>query len=73
MRGLIDAGAIPAEQVADILDAAKGAFVDGLNLAATVGAVIVVIAAIMVKRLLPSDRTSPEVTGEPETAPVSVD
>ena len=29
--GLIDAGAIPAEQVADLLDAAKGAFVDGLT------------------------------------------
>ena len=73
VRGLIDAGAIPAEQVANLLDAAKGAFVDGLNLAATVGAVIVVIAAIAVKRLLPSDRNSPEVTGEPETAAVSVD
>jgi hypothetical protein len=73
VRGLIDAVAIPAEQVANLLDAAKGAFVDGLTLAATVGAVIVVIAAIMVKRLLPSDRTNPEVTGEPETAAVSVD
>src|SRR3954454_10856850 len=73
VRGLIDAAAIPAEQAANILGAAKGAFVDGLTLAATVGAVIVVVAAIMVKRLLPSDRTNPAVTGEPETVPVSID
>ena len=73
VRGLIDAAAIPAEQAANILGAAKGAFVDGLTLAATVGAVIVVIAAIMVKRLLPSDRTNPAVTGEPDTVPVSID
>ncbi|MET0325482.1 MAG: MFS transporter, partial [Ilumatobacteraceae bacterium] len=70
VRGLIEAGAIPA---GPILDAAKSGFVDGLTLAATVGAVIVVFAAIAVKRLLPSDRNSPEVTGEPVTAPVSVD
>ena len=38
-----------------------------------VGAVIVEIAAIMVKRLLPSDHTNPAVTGQPETVPISVD
>ena len=52
---------------------AKQAFVDGLTLAATVGAVIVVIAALLVKRFLPSDRANPEVTGEPEAAAVGVD
>jgi hypothetical protein len=68
--GLIAQGIVPA---GDLLDIAKEAFVDGLTLAATVGAVIVAIAALLVKRFLPSDRHNPEVTGEPEVAPVGVD
>jgi EmrB/QacA subfamily drug resistance transporter len=69
--GLIAQGVVPA---GDLLDIAKEAFVDGLTLAATVGAVIVVIAALLVKRFLPSDRANPEVTGQPEVAPaVGVD
>ena len=34
---------------------------------------IVVVAAIAVKRYLPSDRDDPEITGEAEPAAVSVD
>ena len=43
---------------------ARQAFVDGLGLATTVSAVVVVIAAVLVYRFLPSDRDSLEVTGE---------
>jgi EmrB/QacA subfamily drug resistance transporter len=70
VRGLVAQGVVPAE---GILDVAKEAFVDGLTLAATVGAVIVALAALMVKRFLPSDRANPEVSGEPEAAAVGVD
>ena len=69
--GLVAQGVRPGR--AALLDVAKEAFVDGLTLAATVGAVIVVIAALIVKRFLPSDRNDPEITGEPETAAVGVD
>jgi len=56
-----------------LLDVAKGAFVDGLTMAATVGAVVVALAAIAVKRFLPDDRLDPMITGEqqPESQPVA--
>ena len=56
-----------------LLDVASEAFVDGLHLAATVGAVIVVAAALVVKRYLPSDRNDPEITGEPRPTAVGID
>ena len=34
---------------------------------------IVVVAAVVVKRFLPSDRTNPEITGEPAATAVGVD
>ena len=43
--------------------ATVAAFVDGLHLAATVGACVVVVAAFIVKRYLPSDRDDPDITG----------
>ena len=46
-----------------LLDTAKSAFVNGLGLACTVGAVVVVVAAIVVYRYLPSDRRSEAITG----------
>ena len=70
VRGLVAQGVVPAD---GLLDVAKEAFVDGLTLAATVGAVIVVAAALVVKRFLPSDRTDPEITGEPEPTVVVID
>jgi Na+/melibiose symporter-like transporter len=71
MHGLIARGVLPADT--PLLDVAKGAFVDGLTLAATVAAVVVVLAAIAVKHFLPSDRVDPMVTGdrEPESQPVA--
>ena len=44
--------------------AAQQAFVDGLGLAALVGAAVVALASVAVFRYLPSDRTNPEVVGE---------
>jgi hypothetical protein len=49
---------------ADVLDTARQAFVDGLGLAATVAGVVVIIAAALVYKFLPSDKNSAEVTGE---------
>jgi hypothetical protein len=43
---------------------AQQAFVDGLGVAALVGAVVVVFAALIVLRYLPSDRHNAEVVGE---------
>jgi EmrB/QacA subfamily drug resistance transporter len=57
---LVRDGALPES----VVDVAKSAFVDGFTAAATVAAVIVAISAIVVLRLLPSDRHSPEITGE---------
>ena len=62
VQGLIDEGVIPADS--PILAVAKGAFVDGLTLAASVGAVVVLVAALAVWRYLPSDRRVPAVAGE---------
>ena len=47
-----------------LVSAAKQSFVDGLGLATTVSAAVVAIAAVLVYRFLPSDRNSPQVTGE---------
>jgi MFS transporter, DHA2 family, integral membrane protein len=52
---------------------ARQAFVDGQTIAAIVGAVIVAIAAVAVKRYLPSDRHNAEVTGQQAVAPVAGD
>jgi EmrB/QacA subfamily drug resistance transporter len=64
MHGLISRGVLPADT--PLLDVAKSAFVDGLTLAATVGAVVVALAAIAVKRFLPSDRPDLMITGDRE-------
>lgn len=61
---LVRDGALPES----IIGAAKSAFVDGFSMAATVAAVVVGLAAIAVLKLLPSDRNSPEITGEPAHA-----
>jgi EmrB/QacA subfamily drug resistance transporter len=66
VRGLIDTGVVPPEFADGLLTTAKNAFVDGLGVAAATAAVIVGIVAIAVRRLLPSDRTNPAITGEAE-------
>jgi EmrB/QacA subfamily drug resistance transporter len=68
--GLVEQGLVPAQP---LLDVARESFVEGLRLAASVGACVVVVAAFIVKRYLPSDRHDPQITGEAETAAVSVD
>jgi EmrB/QacA subfamily drug resistance transporter len=75
VRGLIDAGVVPAELADGLLTTAKNAFVDGLGVAAATAAVIVAIVAIAVRRLLPSDRSNPAITGEVEAGivPATVD
>jgi EmrB/QacA subfamily drug resistance transporter len=74
VHGLIDQGVIPAEVAGDFLDTAKNAFVDGLGIAAATAAVIVAVTAIVVRRLLPSDRTNSAITGEAEpVAAASID
>ena len=45
-------------------ETAKESFVDGLGLATAVSAVVVLIAAVLVYKFLPSDRNSLEVSGE---------
>ena len=70
VRGLFDEGVIPGELATSLLDTAKNAFVDGLGIAAATAAVIVAVTAIGVRRLLPSDRNNPAITGEAE--PVAV-
>jgi EmrB/QacA subfamily drug resistance transporter len=64
----LDSGTLNQTQAAQLVGVAKSAFVDGLTLAAATGAVIVLLAAVAVKRYLPSDRTNPAVTGSPEVA-----
>ncbi|WP_116999820.1 MFS transporter [Desertimonas flava] len=59
-RSMFDEGLLPRE----VLDAARRAFVDGFSLAMVVAASVVVIAAVTVFKLLPSDRNASEVTGE---------
>lgn len=60
VRGLIAQGALPADT--PLLDRAKESFVDGLSLAALVAAAVVALAAVAVKRFLPSDRHNPYAT-----------
>lgn len=67
VHGLVSRGLLPADS--PLIGVAKQAFVDGQVLAATVGAVVVAVAAVVVKRFLPSDRDDPEVTGESVDAP----
>ena len=62
VHGLIAQGVLPPDT--PVLEAAKESFVSGLTLAATVGAVVVVLAAVAVRRYLPSDRHNPQITGE---------
>jgi len=64
--GLIRQGEIPSDLVGPLVDTAKRSFVDGLGLAATVAAVIVAGASVVVYRYLPSDRNRPQVSDEPE-------
>jgi len=56
VHGLVARGVLPPDT--PLLDTAKEAFVDGLTMASIVGAIVVGAAAIVVKRLLPSDRTT---------------
>jgi EmrB/QacA subfamily drug resistance transporter len=62
--GLIARGLIPDELTERLRTTARESFVDGLGLATTVAAVVVVIAAVLVYKLLPSDRGSLEVSGK---------
>jgi Na+/melibiose symporter-like transporter len=57
--GLNAQGLVPDSAV----EAGRHAFVDGLGLATTVSAVVVIIAAVIVFRFLPADRDSLEVSG----------
>jgi predicted MFS family arabinose efflux permease len=66
VRGLIDTGVVPPDVADGLLTTAKNAFVDGLGVAAATAAVIVAVVAIAVRRLLPSDRSNPAITGEAE-------
>ena len=63
--GLVEQGLVPAEP---LLDVARESFVDGLHLAAIVGACVTVVAALIVKRYLPADRDDAQVTGHVEPA-----
>ncbi|MFV0256941.1 MAG: DHA2 family efflux MFS transporter permease subunit [Acidimicrobiales bacterium] len=75
--GLIGRGALPADT--PLLAEAKSAFVDGLSLAALVGAAIIAIAAVLVYKLMPPLPTAPihveshrpgsEATGETSPTP----
>ncbi|MET0910514.1 MAG: DHA2 family efflux MFS transporter permease subunit [Ilumatobacteraceae bacterium] len=67
--GLAQQGLVPQS----VVDVARSSFVDGLSLAAATGAVLVLLAAIAVKRYLPSDKFNAEITGEPVAAPVAGD
>jgi MFS transporter, DHA2 family, integral membrane protein len=73
VHGLIAEGVISGESASGLLATAKNAFVDGLGLAATTAAVIVALTAIAVRRLLPSDRRNPALTGQAEPVTVGAD
>ena len=62
--GLVRDGEVPRNLIDPLVSTAKQSFVDGLGLATTVSAVVVAIAALVVYKFLPSDRNSPQVTGE---------
>ena len=57
--GLYHRGLVPDR----VVDTARQAFTDGLGLATTVSAVVVLVAAVVVYKFLPSDRGSLEVSG----------
>ena len=57
-------GTVPQEQLDQLVSIAKNAFVDGLTAAAIVGAVVVALAAVAVKRYLPNDHN----TAQPRAA-----
>jgi EmrB/QacA subfamily drug resistance transporter len=67
------AESLPKEVGSQLVSVARQAFVDGLSLAAIVGAAVVFVAAFVVKRYLPSDRANAEVTGQEAVAPVAGD
>jgi EmrB/QacA subfamily drug resistance transporter len=69
--GLIARGVLPEGVAATLRETAERAFVDGIALAAAVAAVVVVCAAVAVRRFLPADRFSPAITGEPHPAETS--
>jgi MFS transporter, DHA2 family, integral membrane protein len=62
--GLVARGLIPNELTGRLLTTARESFVDGLGLATTVGATVVLIAAFLVYKFLPSDRNALEISGE---------
>jgi hypothetical protein len=62
--GLVARGLVPDGLTERLVATAKQAFVDGLALATAVSAVVVLIAAALVYKFLPSDRNSMEVAGE---------
>lgn len=62
--GLIREGEIPEDLIGPLVATARQSFVDGLGVAATVSAVVVAVAAVAVYRLLPSDRNTPQVSGD---------
>jgi hypothetical protein len=70
---LVESGLLPDAAGASLLETARSAFVDGLTLAAIVGAAVVTLTAVVVKRYLPSDRDNPEVAGTAEVAAVGTD
>jgi EmrB/QacA subfamily drug resistance transporter len=61
-------GTLTQTQAGQLVSVGKEAFVDGLSWAAATGAAIVFVAALAVKRYLPSDRDNAAVTGQPEVA-----
>jgi DHA2 family multidrug resistance protein-like MFS transporter len=65
------AGGLPHVLAADVLAAARDAFAQSLEVAATVSGVLVVAAAILVARLLMRGE-EPEAPAEPVAAPVAV-
>jgi hypothetical protein len=56
-----------------VVETARRSFVDGFGLATTVAAVIVIAAAVLVYKFLPSDRKSAEVSGEGDEVEPNID
>ena len=57
----------------EVLDASKHAFVDGMSLAALVGAAVVVLASVMAYRLLPRRTATEQFPPHPETGDPDLD
>ncbi|MGI9031792.1 MAG: MFS transporter, partial [Ilumatobacteraceae bacterium] len=70
--GLIAQGVLPADVGSRVLDTARDAFVDGLNVAGAIAAGVVIVAAVLVRVLLPS-RPRPQPRAAEAAAPVAVD